>query len=148
MHVFEKLCFTNTFENFLAEKFNTSKRFGLDSGEAIVLALKGAIDSTSKLGAHSFIIGILHMGRLNELANAMRKLISTVFSKFQGMHYNTDYHTKGREDSGSAGRSRWVDIVVYYVLVAGTLALSQTCTLSTLQYHLGSIMDLTYPNSS
>ena len=103
MHVFEKLCFTNTFENFLAEKFNTSKRFGLDSGEAIVLALKGAIDSTSKLGAHSFIIGILHMGRLNVLANTMRKPLAKIFSKFQGAHHNTDYHTKGRKDWGSTG---------------------------------------------
>lgn len=35
-HIYERLCFADTFENFLAYKFNTTKRFGLDGGEAIV----------------------------------------------------------------------------------------------------------------
>ena len=29
VHIFERLCFADTFENFLANKFNTTKRFGL-----------------------------------------------------------------------------------------------------------------------
>jgi 2-oxoglutarate dehydrogenase complex dehydrogenase (E1) component-like enzyme len=57
IHIFERLCFADTFENFLASKFNTSKRFGLDGGEAIIPALKDAIDRASELGAHLFIIG-------------------------------------------------------------------------------------------
>jgi 2-oxoglutarate dehydrogenase E1 component len=36
IHIFERLCYADTFENFLANKFNTTKRFGLDGGEAIV----------------------------------------------------------------------------------------------------------------
>jgi len=48
MHIFERLCFTDTFETFLAGKFNTTKRFGLDGGEAVVPALKAAIDRASE----------------------------------------------------------------------------------------------------
>jgi len=73
-HIYERLCFADTFENFLANKFNTTKRFGLDGGEAIVPALKDAIDRASELGAHSFVIGMPHRGRLNILANVMRKV--------------------------------------------------------------------------
>jgi len=75
--------FADTLENFLAQKFNTTKRFGLDGGEAIVPALKDAIDCASELGAHSFVIGMPHCGRLNVLANVMRKPMPLIFSEFQ-----------------------------------------------------------------
>ena len=103
VHIFERLCFADTFENFLANKFNTTKRFGLDGGEAIVPALKDAIDRASELGAHSFIIGMPHRGRLNVLANVMRKPMTTLFAEFQGTHYDEKLFTKSGEDWGSAG---------------------------------------------
>ena len=52
VHVFERLCFTNTQKNFFVGKFITLKRFGLDGGETIALALKGAIDNANKLLRH------------------------------------------------------------------------------------------------
>jgi 2-oxoglutarate dehydrogenase E1 component len=71
VHIFERLCFADTFENLSASKFNITKRFGLDGGEAIIPALKDAIDRASELGARSFIIGMPHRGRLNVLANVI-----------------------------------------------------------------------------
>lgn len=118
-HIFERLCFADTFENFLAHKFNTTKRFGLDGGEAIIPALKDAIDRASELGAHSFVIGMPHRGRLNVLANVMRKPMPLIFSEFQGTHYDVEVHTKGGDDWGMSG-----DV----------------------KYHLGSSMDRTYPD--
>ncbi|KAG7352639.1 2-oxoglutarate dehydrogenase E1 component [Nitzschia inconspicua] len=118
-HIFERLCFADTFENFLAHKFNTTKRFGLDGGEAVVPALKGAIDRASELGAHSFVLGMPHRGRLNILANVMRKPMPLIFSEFSGTHYNLDEHVKGNNKWGISG-----DV----------------------KYHLGSSMDRTYPD--
>lgn len=119
IHIFERLCFADTFENFLAFKFNTTKRFGLDGGEAIVPALKSAIDRASELGAHSFIIGMPHRGRLNVMANVMRKPMQMIFAEFLGLHYTEKDYTKSNEDWGMAG-----DV----------------------KYHLGSSMDRTYPD--
>lgn len=119
LHIFERLCFADTFETFLAFKFNTTKRFGLDGGEAIVPALKAAIDRASEMGAHSFIIGMPHRGRLNILANVMRKPMQMIFSEFLGLHYSVEDHTKSNENWGIAG-----DV----------------------KYHLGSSMDRTYPD--
>jgi len=119
MHIYERLCFADTFENFLAFKFNTTKRFGLDGGEAIVPALKDAIDRASELGAHSFIIGMPHRGRLNVLANVMRKPMPLIFAEFQGTHYDVDVHKKSNHHWGMAG-----DV----------------------KYHLGSSMDRKYPD--
>lgn len=119
LHIFERLCFADTFENFLAFKFNTTKRFGLDGGEAIVPALKDAIDRASEMGAHSFIIGMPHRGRLNVLANVIRKPMPTIFAEFQGTHYKVDDHTRSNEHWGIAG-----DV----------------------KYHLGSSMERIYPD--
>ncbi|KAL3921016.1 MAG: hypothetical protein SGILL_002973, partial [Bacillariaceae sp.] len=118
-HIYERLCFADTFENFLAHKFNTTKRFGLDGGEAVVPALKDAIDRASELGAHSFVLGMPHRGRLNVLANVMRKPMPLIFSEFSGTHYNLDEHVKGNNKWGMSG-----DV----------------------KYHLGSSMDRTYPD--
>ena len=119
LHIFERLAFADTFENFLAFKFNTTKRFGLDGGEAIVPALKTAIDRASELGCHSFIIGMPHRGRLNVLANVMRKPMPMIFSEFQGTHYSLEEHTKSNSTWGMSG-----DV----------------------KYHLGSSMERTYPD--
>lgn len=118
-HIYERLCFADTFETFLAQKFNTTKRFGLDGGESIIPALKDAIDRASELGAHSFVIGMPHRGRLNVMANVMRKPMPLIFSEFQGTHYDVSEHTKGGEAWGMSG-----DV----------------------KYHLGSSMDRTYPD--
>lgn len=118
-HIYERLCFADTFENFLAHKFNTTKRFGLDGGEAIVPALKDAIDRASELGAHSFVLGMPHRGRLNILANVMRKPMPLIFSEFMGTHYTMEDHAKSDEHWGMSG-----DV----------------------KYHLGSSMDRTYPD--
>lgn len=118
-HIFERLCFADSFENFLSQKFNTTKRFGLDGGEAIVPALKDAIDRASEMGAHSFIIGMPHRGRLNVLANVMRKPMPLIFAEFQGTHYDISNHTKSQKSWGISG-----DV----------------------KYHLGASMDRTYPD--
>ena len=118
-HIFERLCFADTFENFLAQKFNTTKRFGLDGGEVIIPALKDGIDRASELGAHSFVIGMPHRGRLNVLANVMRKPMPLIFSEFQGKHFNVEHYSKSDKHWGMSG-----DV----------------------KYHLGSSMDRTYPD--
>jgi len=123
MHVYERLCFADTFENFLAGKFNTTKRFGLDGGEAVVPALKAAIDRASEMGAHSFIFGMPHRGRLNVLANVMRKPMPLIFKEFQGTHYNVEDHLKVADETDD----HWS--------MSGDV-----------KYHLGTSMDRTYPD--
>jgi 2-oxoglutarate dehydrogenase E1 component len=40
LHIFERLCFADTFEKFLQNKYNTVKRFGLNGGESVIPGLK------------------------------------------------------------------------------------------------------------
>lgn len=55
------------FEAFLAKKFQSEKRFGLEGGEMMIPAMKQIIDVSTKLGVESIIMGMPHRGRLNTL---------------------------------------------------------------------------------
>lgn len=117
LHIYERLAFADHFEKFLANKFNTAKRFGLEGGESCIPGLKCMVDRGSELGVESFVFGMPHRGRLNVLANVMRKPMPQIFKEFQGTHYDLDEYLK--HDWSSAG-----DV----------------------KYHLGTSMDRSYPD--
>ncbi|XP_025108212.1 2-oxoglutarate dehydrogenase, mitochondrial-like isoform X2 [Pomacea canaliculata] len=70
------------FEEFLARKWSSEKRFGLEGGEVLIPAMKTIIDSSSALGVESFVIGMPHRGRLNVLANVCRKPLEKIICQF------------------------------------------------------------------
>jgi 2-oxoglutarate dehydrogenase E1 component len=117
MHIYERLCWADHFEKFLANKFNTAKRFGLEGGESCIPGLKFMVDRGSELGVETFAFGMPHRGRLSVLANVMRKPMPQIFKEFQGTHYDLDEYMQ--EDWSSAG-----DV----------------------KYHLGTSMDRAYPD--
>jgi len=121
LHIFERLAFADQFEKYLANKFNTAKRFGLEGGESCIPGLKCMVDRGSELGIESFCFGMPHRGRLNVLANVMRKPMPLIFKEFQGTHYDLDDYLKHDKvgDWSSAG-----DV----------------------KYHLGTSMDRSYPD--
>ncbi len=117
LHIYERLAYADTFEKFLQNKYNTVKRFGLNGGEAIIPGLKCMVDLGSELGIEKFIFGMPHRGRLNVLANVLRKPMPQIFKEFQGTHYKLEEFTC--DDWSSSG-----DV----------------------KYHLGTSMDRTYPD--
>ena len=48
------------FEEFLASKWTSEKRFGLEGCEVLIPALKTIIDHSSEVGVESFNIGMPH----------------------------------------------------------------------------------------
>ena len=83
LHIFERLAYADHFERFLGNKYNTAKRFGLDGGEAVIPGLKVMIDRASEQGVTDFVFGMPHRGRLNVLANVLRKPMQQMFQEFQ-----------------------------------------------------------------
>lgn len=69
----DRLMWADQFQKFIANKFNTHKRFGTEGCEAFVPGLKSAFDSLVDNGVEKVIIGMPHRGRLNILANVVRK---------------------------------------------------------------------------
>ncbi|CAK1553530.1 unnamed protein product [Leptosia nina] len=78
------------FENFLAKKWSSEKRFGLEGCEILIPAMKQVIDTSTKLGVESIIMGMPHRGRLNVLANVCRKPLHQLFTQFAGLEAEDD----------------------------------------------------------
>jgi len=78
------------FEEFLAKKWTSEKRFGLEGCEVLIPAMKQVIDSSSSFGVDSFVIGMPHRGRLNVLANVCRKPLEEILCQFNPSLEATD----------------------------------------------------------
>ncbi|KAK7273057.1 hypothetical protein RIF29_14103 [Crotalaria pallida] len=82
--IFDRLAWSTLFENFLATKWTSAKRFGLEGGETLIPGMKEMFDRASDLGVESVVIGMAHRGRLNVLGNVVRKPLRQIFCEFSG----------------------------------------------------------------
>ncbi|XP_050423126.1 2-oxoglutarate dehydrogenase complex component E1 isoform X5 [Adelges cooleyi] len=73
------------FESFLARKWSSEKRFGLEGCEILIPAMKQVIDKSTEYGVESIIMGMPHRGRLNVLANICRKPLNQIFTQFAAL---------------------------------------------------------------
>ncbi len=107
--ILEKLNEGVIFEKFLHTKYVGQKRFSLEGGETTIAALDAIITTAADQDVQEVVIGMAHRGRLNVLANIMRKTYEQIFSEFEGtakvdqtmgsgdvkyhMGYGSDVHT-------------------------------------------------------
>ncbi len=75
------------FENFLHTKFVGEKRFSLEGCETLIPAMDSVIQKGAALGIREFVIGMAHRGRLNVLANIMKKTYEDIFTEFEGKEF-------------------------------------------------------------
>lgn len=77
-------------ERFIHKKFPGQKRFSLEGAEALIPALDAIIEKGANLGTKEFVIGMSHRGRLNVLANIMKKPFHDIFSEFEGKEFEDE----------------------------------------------------------
>ena len=82
--ILDRLAWGELFESFLSNKYSAAKRFGLEGCESLVPGFKEAIDKAAEMGVEAITIGMPHRGRLNVLANVVRKPLQTIFNEFKG----------------------------------------------------------------
>ncbi|CAM8909347.1 unnamed protein product [Rhodiola kirilowii] len=82
--ILDRLIWSTEFEIFLAKKWTSAKRFGLEGGETLIPGMKEMFDRAADLGVESIVIGMSHRGRLNVLGNVVRKPLRQIFSEFSG----------------------------------------------------------------
>lgn len=91
----ERLVRSTKFEEFLAKKWVSEKRFGLEGLEMIIPCMKTLIDTLTETGGRSYVIGMPHRGRLNVLANIIRKDLDQIFCQFDPKLEPTDIGQAG-----------------------------------------------------
>eukprot|EP00744_Colponema_vietnamica_P008171 GILI01011679.1.p1 GENE.GILI01011679.1~~GILI01011679.1.p1 ORF type:complete len:945 (-),score=193.98 GILI01011679.1:114-2918(-) len=73
------------FEDLLARKYQTKKRFGLDGGEAFIVGMSALLEESSLLGVEEAISVMAHRGRLNSLLNLYGKPLKVLLKEFKGV---------------------------------------------------------------
>ena len=70
------------FENFLGKRFLGEKRFSNEGGEGAMIILNAILEACPSQGVKEIEMGMSHRGRLNILANFVRKSITTLLYEF------------------------------------------------------------------
>ncbi|KAL1923236.1 uncharacterized protein VTP21DRAFT_9612 [Calcarisporiella thermophila] len=82
--ILDRLIWSDSFERFVATKYPSEKRFGLEGAESLIPGMKALIDRSVDMGIESIVMGMPHRGRLNVLSNVVRKPNESIFCEFSG----------------------------------------------------------------
>ncbi|KAK4049847.1 2-oxoglutarate dehydrogenase E1 component [Microbotryomycetes sp. JL201] len=81
--ILDRLIWSDSFERFIASKYPNEKRFGLEGAESMIPGMKALIDRSVEHGVRSIVMGMPHRGRLNVLANVIRKPTEAILAEFK-----------------------------------------------------------------
>jgi len=71
-----------SFEKFLHKRYVGQKRFSLEGGESLMVALDTIFEALPAAGSKEIVMGMAHRGRLSVLANFLKKPLKTLFYEF------------------------------------------------------------------
>jgi len=72
------------FENFLHTKYIGHKRFSLEGAETLIPILNHLLNKSAENNIQEIMLGMSHRGRLNVLANILKKSYKKIFREFEG----------------------------------------------------------------
>ncbi len=81
--ILRSLHYAELFEHFLQTRFTGQKRFSLEGAETLVPVLEAIVEKAPDYLIREIIIGMSHRGRLNVLANILRKPYEEIFAQFE-----------------------------------------------------------------
>jgi 2-oxoglutarate dehydrogenase E1 component len=82
MRLLDQVIGAEVFEQFLQNKFLGAKRFSMEGAESLIPLLERLIERASRSNVVEIVIGMAHRGRLNVLANVLKKPPSQIFAEF------------------------------------------------------------------
>src|SRR6516165_468193 len=80
--VLRELIEAESFEVFLHTRYVGQKRFSLQGGESLMVILDTILHRCPQGGVEEICMGMAHRGRLNVLANFLRKSLKVIFTEF------------------------------------------------------------------
>jgi 2-oxoglutarate dehydrogenase E1 component len=83
LRILSSLHYAELFERFLHTRYTGQKRFSLEGAETLIPLLEAVVERAAEAGAREIVLGMAHRGRLNVLANILRKPYEEVFAQFE-----------------------------------------------------------------
>jgi 2-oxoglutarate dehydrogenase E1 component len=83
LRILKELYYAELFERFLQTRYTGQKRFSLEGAETLIPILEAIVEKAPDQGVREIVIGMAHRGRLNVLANILRKPYEEVFAQFE-----------------------------------------------------------------
>jgi 2-oxoglutarate dehydrogenase E1 component len=83
LRVLKSLYYAELFERFLHTRYTGQKRFSLEGAETLIPLLEAVVEKAPDTGVREIILGMSHRGRLNVLANIIRKPYEEIFAQFE-----------------------------------------------------------------
>jgi len=102
-----------SFESFLHSRYIGQKRFSLQGAESLMVILDSILHKCAPAGVEEICMGMAHRGRLNVLANFLKKSLRVIFTEFNenyvpesvggdgDVKYHLGYRTIRRLGSGA-----------------------------------------------
>src|SRR6184192_1566607 len=84
LRVLDSLITAEGLEQFLQLRYPTAKRFSLEGSDSLVPLLHTLIEDAGSLGVQEMVFGMSHRGRINVLANVLRKPYEMIIAEFEG----------------------------------------------------------------
>jgi len=82
VRILRKVFAAETFEKFLHTRYPGQKRFSLEGSETLIPCLDNVLEQCGRLGIREVVMGMAHRGRLNVLANTLKKSYDFIFEEF------------------------------------------------------------------
>jgi 2-oxoglutarate dehydrogenase E1 component len=83
LSILRALHYAEMFEHFLHTRYLGQKRFSLEGAETLIPLLDAIVENGAEAGVREMVMGMAHRGRLNVLANILRKPYQEVFAEFE-----------------------------------------------------------------
>src|SRR5438552_2462407 len=81
--ILHALHYAELFERFLQARFVGQKRFSLEGAAPLIPLLDAVVEKAADTGVREIVLGMAHRGRLNVLANILRKPYEEIFAEFE-----------------------------------------------------------------
>lgn len=80
--ILKTLSESEAFESFIDARFKGMKRFSIEGSESAIVSVNTIIEKSLEHGVFDVVIGMAHRGRLNILANIVKKPFKFIFAEF------------------------------------------------------------------
>jgi 2-oxoglutarate dehydrogenase E1 component len=83
VRILKSLHYAELFERFLHTRYTGQQRFSLEGAETLIPILEAIVEKAPDMQVREIILGMAHRGRLNVLANILRKPYEEIFAQFE-----------------------------------------------------------------